>query len=194
MNPWKLALEGSGDGVWDLDMEADTLTRSARWNEMLGYSDQDLPGNRYSIFAELVHPNDWPAILKAHEDYFAQRLPRFQAEFRIRCMDGRWKWILSRGMVVQWNSAGQPSRMIGTHTDIDAHRQTQQRLEQLNTQLRKQRDYLDTTLSSVSQGIFLSDRDGHIHTFNAQLCELLQLDPNWLKQNPTRQALSDLQH
>ena len=194
MNPWKLALEGSGDGVWDMDMEADTLTRSARWNEMLGYTDQDLQGNRYVIFAELVHPDDWPGILKAHEDYFADRLPRFQAEFRIRCKDGRWKWILSRGMVVQWNTAGQPSRMIGTHTDIDAHRQAQLSLEQLNAQLRKQRDYLDTTLSSVSQGIFLSDRDGHIHTYNAQLCELLKLDPQWLKANPTRQALGDLQH
>jgi hypothetical protein len=37
----------------------------------------------------------------------------------MRCKDGRYKWILVRGLVVERAEDGRPLRMIGTHTDID---------------------------------------------------------------------------
>ena len=36
-NPWKLALEGSGVGVWDWNIATGAQTHSAHWEEMLGF-------------------------------------------------------------------------------------------------------------------------------------------------------------
>ena len=36
-NPWKLALEGSGAGVWDWNLATGAQSHSAHWGEMLGY-------------------------------------------------------------------------------------------------------------------------------------------------------------
>jgi len=36
-NPWNLALEGSGAGAWDWDLQTGVQSHSKRWLEMLGY-------------------------------------------------------------------------------------------------------------------------------------------------------------
>ncbi|XLM19671.1 PAS domain-containing protein, partial [Chromobacterium piscinae] len=39
-------------------------------------------------------------------------------EIRCRTRAGDWRWILSRGRVVERNDRGEPLSMSGTHTDI----------------------------------------------------------------------------
>ncbi|UOA10478.1 PAS domain-containing sensor histidine kinase [Methylobacter sp. S3L5C] len=51
-------------------------------------------------------------------------------EFRLRCKDSSYKWILGRGMVVTRSDDGKPLRMIGTHTDISALKQVQEILQE----------------------------------------------------------------
>lgn len=52
----------------------------------------------------------------------------YVAQYRLRCKDQSYKWILSRGMVDTRSSDGQPLRMIGTHEDITAHKQLKAQL------------------------------------------------------------------
>lgn len=47
----------------------------------------------------------------------------------MRCKDGRYKYILARGMVVSRDGAGNALRMIGTHTDISERKQLEQKLQ-----------------------------------------------------------------
>ena len=39
---WKFAIEGSGDGVWDWDIQTNETKYSSRWKEMLGYAENDI--------------------------------------------------------------------------------------------------------------------------------------------------------
>ena len=56
-NPWKLALEGSGVGVWDWNLASGGQTHSAHWEEMLGFAAGEF--NRgYQGFVALIHPDD----------------------------------------------------------------------------------------------------------------------------------------
>ena len=114
---WKYALEGAGDGVWDWNNQTDEVVFSHRWKEMLGYTESELVDN-VAIWVDLLHPEDRDGTLKALSDYVAGRIPLYAREVRMRCRDGSWKWLLTRGSVVSRDAQGRALRTIGTHTDI----------------------------------------------------------------------------
>ena len=114
---WKLALESTGDGVWDWDIAHGTERISQRCKEMYGYSDDEMSDQPEDL-DRLTHPDDLALMLRDRQNHFGGRTPTYQNEHRIRCRDGSWKWILSRGMVISRDAQGHPLRMIGTHTDI----------------------------------------------------------------------------
>jgi PAS domain S-box-containing protein len=118
---WKLALEASGDGVWDWDLVSDREVFSQRFMQMYGYDGQEFSSTARE-FDSRVHPDDAAQMDLARREHLAGRTPSYVNEHRVRCRDGRWKWILTRGLVIARDAAGRPLRMIGTHTDIDARR------------------------------------------------------------------------
>jgi diguanylate cyclase (GGDEF)-like protein/PAS domain S-box-containing protein len=183
-NPWKLALEGSGVGAWDWNLVTNAQTHSAHWEEMLGYRAGEL--NRgYADFVERVHPDDLNLVRAALRNYQSGQAAEYAADLRLRCKDGSWKWIVTRGHVVQRDAQGKPLRMIGTHTDITERKRAEEALRALNAQLQENTQLLQTTLASISQGIVLADADGRIRQFNARACELLGLPASLLAQHPT---------
>ncbi|MDP3610176.1 MAG: diguanylate cyclase [Methylophilus sp.] len=122
---WQFAIEGSGDGVWDWNIQTNKTFFSKRWKSMLGYEVDDIP-NTYQAFASLIHKDDIPNITKKLNDYLAGKTSEFKSEIRLLCKDNSYKWILSRGMVVEFDPGGLPKRMAGTHTDISSRKQTEE--------------------------------------------------------------------
>ncbi|MDA3924923.1 MAG: PocR ligand-binding domain-containing protein [Kiritimatiellae bacterium] len=132
---WKFALEGAGDGVWDMEIPTKTVRFSKRWKEILGYAESEI-ANLFKEWEKIVHPDDLAGALANFQNYLADRTPIYVNEFRMRCKDGSYKWILSRGMVVSRDAAGQPLRMVGTHSDITERKQTEEALRQSETTIR----------------------------------------------------------
>ncbi|WP_221047019.1 hybrid sensor histidine kinase/response regulator [Methylogaea oryzae] len=114
---WHFALEGAGDGVWDWDIQSGRTFFSKRWKEMLGYAEEAFD-NSHAAFERHIHPEDTSRVSGALQDYFSGKSDGYRVEFRMRCKDGAWKWVLSRGKVIDRDAAGKPLRMIGTQTDI----------------------------------------------------------------------------
>lgn len=121
---WKFALESSGDGVWDWNLQTDESLYSRRWKEMIGYAEDEFQ-NKGSAWIEHLHCEDKDRVLSAFKDYLTGAQPVYTAEFRMCCKDGSWKWILSRGKLVNHDANGNPLRMIGTHTDISDRKQAE---------------------------------------------------------------------
>ena len=114
---WKLALDSSGDGVWEWNLETGSETFSPRFAEMYGFTVDEIVALP-EPFVTRIHPDD-EALRRQHRDeHLAGRTPRYLSEHRVRCKDGSWKWVLARGMVIKRDAQGQPLRMIVTHTDI----------------------------------------------------------------------------
>lgn len=122
---WQFALEGSGDGVWDWDIENNHCFYSTKWKEMLGYADDNLPNNP-ETWLSLIHKEDLPKVKQKLNDYFSNNSFEYKFEHRVLCKDQTYKWILTRGMVVERGISGQPKRMVGTHTDISNRKQTEE--------------------------------------------------------------------
>ncbi|MDO8449902.1 MAG: EAL domain-containing protein [Rhodoferax sp.] len=188
-NPWKLALESSGEGVWDWNVVTGEQTHSRQWKEMLGYAEHEV-GTGYHEFTDRVHPDDIARVQAAATAYMEGRAPAYSADLRLRCKDGSWKWILTRGMVVSRDARGRPLRMIGTHTDITERKQTEETLRELNLRLIEQTGLMQTTLASISQGIFMLDATGRVSTFNPRVCELLDMPESFLANHPTTQEMT----
>jgi PAS domain S-box-containing protein len=126
---WKFALEGAEDGVWDVEIPTRQVQFSKRWKEMLGYTENEIT-NRYEQWQELLHPDDLAEALEGFQAYLDGQTPAYLNEFRMRCKDGSYKWILARGMVVSRDATGQPLRMVGTHADITERKQAEEALRQ----------------------------------------------------------------
>ncbi|MES2581778.1 MAG: EAL domain-containing protein [Pseudomonadota bacterium] len=191
-NPWKMALEGSGVGVWDWNLATGAQSHSSHWEEMLGYPAGTFTRG-HQDFVALVHPDDWDVVQTAVTRYMAGVASDYAVDFRMRCKDGGWKWILSRGTVVQRDAVGHPLRMIGTHTDISERKSAEEELRALNARLLENTHQLETTLTSISQGILLFDAGGRVRKFNLRACELLGVPERVLAGHPTVQELIRLQ-
>ncbi|PTT87963.1 GGDEF domain-containing protein [Pelomonas sp. HMWF004] len=114
---WKLALECSGDGVWDWHVQQGVEHYSERYLRLYGFEPGDVEATPEAFDAR-THPDDIAQMARDREDHFAGRKPTYCNEHRVRAKDGSWKWILSRGMVIARDTEGRPLRMVGTHTDI----------------------------------------------------------------------------
>jgi two-component system, sensor histidine kinase and response regulator len=55
---------------------------------------------------------------------------RYEMEFRLRCKTHNYKWILSRGTVIEQDKTGQPLRVIGTHTDLTVRKEMEMKLRE----------------------------------------------------------------
>ena len=139
---WKFAIEGAGDGVWDRNIGTGEETYSTRWKAMLGYQEGDiLPTNQE--WERRIHPDDHQAVIASDRAYLAGQIPVCESEFRMRCKDGSYKWILSRGMIVSRDRSGVPLRMIGTHTDITHRKHTEEQLRLTESLFRESINTLD---------------------------------------------------
>lgn len=114
---WRLALDAAGDGVWDWRVQTGEEFYSDRLLHMFGFKRGEL-AHSVAALDERTHPDDLAQMAVDREAHFSGRTPTYVNEHRVRCKDGSWKWVLSRGMVVSRDAQGQPLRMIGTHTDI----------------------------------------------------------------------------
>ncbi len=127
---WKFALEGSGDAVWELDVPSWQSHYTARWQQMLGYSSDEVVGDLHD-WASRIHPDDLPGVGESKAALLAGKVSTTSDEVRVRCKDGSWKWILARGMVVSCDENGRPLRVVGTCTDITPLKEHQQQLERI---------------------------------------------------------------
>jgi diguanylate cyclase (GGDEF)-like protein/PAS domain S-box-containing protein len=115
---WRMALEAAGDGIWDWNVASGKSSLSPGWRRILGYETDELTGGSREEWEALIHPEDRSGVLESIRACARGDPGWFSHEYRIRCKNGHWKWVLSRGAVVERDQHGQATRVIGTLSDI----------------------------------------------------------------------------
>jgi PAS domain S-box-containing protein len=133
---WKLALESAGEGVWDWNLVTGEEYLSDSLLSMYGYTRDEVQGVAEDLDAR-THQDDIPAMVEARKAHFEGRARLYRNEHRVRAKDGRWLWVLTRGMVISRDEHGQPTRIVGTHTDITELKQAEEQQRTLEGQLRE---------------------------------------------------------
>ena len=149
---WRYALEGSGDGVWDWNIPTDEVKYSRRWKEMLGYTGKEIR-NHFSECQQRIHPDDVDRVMTDIQAHLNGETPSYINEHRILHKNGNWRWILDRGMVINYTKDGKPLRMIGTHSDITDRKRSE-------TALKEQRDFNNAVVEGAGNIITVIDTSG----------------------------------
>jgi PAS domain S-box-containing protein len=125
----QLALEASGEGLWDWKIDTGEVYRSSRYLESLGYDLEELPEN-VRAWEQSIHPDDQAGVFDLLNAHFQDSSIQFACDYRMQTKSGAWKWIADYGKVVARDAQGNPLRMIGTHKDISDRKRTQLELQQ----------------------------------------------------------------
>jgi PAS domain S-box-containing protein len=112
---WQLAIAGSKDGIWDHDLITHRSFLSNHGLKMLGYPKSAI--TTFDDWAALIHPDDFETVTEIWQAHLNQQTPYYSAEYRIRCRNGAYTWILARGQAL-WDDTGRPVRVVGSMTDI----------------------------------------------------------------------------
>ncbi|MBP1719287.1 MAG: diguanylate cyclase with and sensor, partial [Deltaproteobacteria bacterium] len=168
---WQFALEGSGDGAWDWNVETNKIHYSRQCKVMLGYEESEF-GDSLDEWAKRVHPDDYPGAMAEIDKHFRGETSVYTSEHRILCKGGKYKWFLVRGKAIRRTAAGKPLRVIGTRTDVTEHKEKESALRMFQH-----------SIDSASDAVFWMNRDAGFTYVNAQACRSLAY---------TREELLDL--
>lgn len=164
----RLALQAAKQGLYDLDLHTGEAIVTPEYATMLGYDPATFVETN-ARWIERLHPDDAEPTGAAFRDYIAGKTAEYSVEFRQRTATGGWKWILSLGKIVAWDSDGRPQRMLGTHTDITARKAVERTLLDLNHAL-EQRVAARTAALQASEAQL---RKSEAHLIAAQRIALL---------------------
>ena len=143
-----LATKAANVGLWDWDLQTNTVWFSPEWKRQIGYEDHEIP-NHFEVWQSRVHPDDLERALARVKAYVEKPWPNFENEFRFRHNDGSYRWILAQASLSP-DAQGKLTRVLGSHIDITERKQADQRLHQLN------RTY--AVLSDINQ-LIVRERD-----------------------------------
>ena len=129
-----LATEAAGIGIWDWNLQENSIYLSDMWKTMLGYEPDELPNNMDTFFL-LIHPDDKDEILKNERLHIDGDLQKLQFICRMKTKGGPYKWILSISRAGFRNEVGKATRIIGIHLDVDDIKNKEVELNQLSQEL-----------------------------------------------------------
>lgn len=168
---WKYALEGAGDGVWDWYCNTGTVIYSKRWKEMLGYAEDEID-DKLDEWVRLLHPDDKGHAMAEIDRYLGSTNTVYAVEFRMRCKDGSWRWILARAMAVTRDKQLLPVRTIGTHTDITRAKMDERILRDTNNQLATEQQRIRVILDHSHDAFVAVDAEGVVTDWNAKAASM----------------------
>lgn len=114
---WRYALDGAGHGVWEWDFRSGAVEVSPVLAAMIGYPPSEVP-RTLDQWLELIHPDDHANLTREFDRFRSGEIPSYHSEYRVRCRNGSWKWVLSNGTVLDRGPDGVPLRAVGTQVDL----------------------------------------------------------------------------
>ncbi len=113
---FRMALWGSGDEFWDLDVRTHTMHRIGVDKSFGGSYEQSFNDDIW--LRDMIHPEDVPVVLERRLAHIDGKTEVYESEHRVRDTDNEWAWRLSRGKIVEWDIEGKPLRICGTARNV----------------------------------------------------------------------------
>ena len=91
-----------------------------------------------------------------------------ESEHRIRSKAGTWKWVFTRGKLVNLTTTGSPQKFIGMAIDITEQKRAEEALRESET-------FLNSVIDQSPYPMWIADHQGTLIRMNKALSDLLHI-------------------
>lgn len=123
---YALSARGANDGLWVWDVARNSVYYSPRWKTMLGWAEDEIGDSPEEWFSR-VPPEDHERLCAAIEGHRIGETPAIEVEHRMRCRDGSYRWMLTRGIAERADD-GSVARIAGSQSDITERKEALERI------------------------------------------------------------------
>ena len=149
-NRYNIVAKATSDTIWDWKIEEDSLLWNKGIEGVFGYKQSEV-GKNSNWWFENIHPEDSIKMSIKLYSFIEQKTEKWQDEYRFKCADGSYKFVLDRGFLLK-DENGKAVRMIGALQDITKQKEEEQRLKLLETVITQTKDSIIITEADLNDG------------------------------------------
>lgn len=123
---YTIIAQGTSDTIWDWDIINNRIHYNYGINQMFGYEIEQVQ-NLSDWWKQQIHPDDQERVKEIINESFGKKTSQVHLDYRFRCSNGSYKYILDRAFVI-FDASGNPSRMIGAMQDISYRKEEENRI------------------------------------------------------------------
>lgn len=146
---YDIVAKATSDTIWDWKITENEFSWNKGIQGVYGYSKEEV-GRNSKWWFDRIHPEDSIRMSVKLYSFLAQKTQKWQDEYRFKCKDGSYKYVLDRGFLV-FNEKGEPTRMIGAMQDITRQKKEERRLQLLETVITHTKDAVLITNADVNE-------------------------------------------
>lgn len=153
---FKYISQATNDVIFEWDIRHDSIEWGDNFKRLFGHDIQNY--NNYEGLKSLIHPSDTDRIHNSLTATMHHGDSLWTDEFRYRCADGSYKFILNRGIFLR-NSKGEAIKMLGAMQDITALKESEETLVHLNDALQVRAKQLQGFNKELEQFAYIVSHD-----------------------------------
>ncbi|MEK4003133.1 EAL domain-containing protein [Paenibacillus sp. FSL H3-0333] len=144
---FRLASEGSGAYMWELDWDSGFYKLSDRWYEVMGYTEAEINSFEGGVLS-IIHPDDQESARKARQEHLTGLTPIYETEYRMRTGQGEYIWFEVRGKAIV-DPKDQIVLFLGSLIDISKRKQAEFKLNNSYQELEATYEQLTATQQEI---------------------------------------------
>ena len=156
---YDIVAKATSDTIWDWKIQEDSINWNKGIESVFGYKQEEV-GKTSKWWFDKIHPEDSIRMSIKLYSFIEQKTEKWQDQYRFRCADGTYKYVLDRGFLLK-DENGRAIRMIGAIQDITKQKEEEQRLKLLETVITQSKDSIliteaNSTTSKIPKIVYVN--------------------------------------